>query len=633
MFVILKKLTFFSLIAFVLININYTYAAYITKKSDTSKAVERIEKEFANGNITKAECIKQKSKALKLRKVSETICDNVEVKTVKTESKEEKKVEYIKKKEKKEKKAKKKFLKKTKKISKDAKSWITKKLKKEKHYKNIADLPKSDFYFTATDGEGNIFIGYIKGDPNSKDMKVGNRKFKKVSNGQAFQNDQKTQCRVRSEVDKSKNKEVYTGQVLIKCPKNIFIGVLHQTGVEGFGIAQSEAGLKLDFTFSMNRNDAVASLTKKKKESKTTKKVVKMEKKNYEIKHKKKPLITVFYNNKLFNSLKNKEVKIQCSSKIIINGVVTDAVGGFEDINLLVDGKPLKIKQDGSFSINQNCNQSKEIWLNAFDGSGNPSNLKIDLYKLSIASAFKKKEKYYALIIGNTNYKNWDDLVTPVNDVEEISKVLKTKYNYDVTLLKDATRSEIENAFWEMNDKLTDQDNLLIYYAGHGKKDLKMQRAYWIPTDAIKKNEADRYWYDTTLVTAHLGRSKAKHILLVVDSCFSGVMLRGSNDIQADLERGSDDEIYYKKMLQRIARDYIASGGDAPVHDGGGGNHSLFAKNFIDVLKKNPSNMNSQEVFIYVKKRVEGHSSQNPNYSFIDEISHSNGEFIFSVKN
>ena len=68
MFVILKKLTFFSLIAFVLININYTYAAYITKKSDTSKAVERIEKEFANGNITKAECVKKKSKVLKLKK-------------------------------------------------------------------------------------------------------------------------------------------------------------------------------------------------------------------------------------------------------------------------------------------------------------------------------------------------------------------------------------------------------------------------------------------------------------------------------------------------------------------------------------------------------------------------------------
>ena len=79
---------------FFLSNIDQTYAAYITKKSDTSKAVERIEKEFVNGNITKAECVKQKSKALKLEKVSDTICDNVEVKTVKKYKRESRKEKW-----------------------------------------------------------------------------------------------------------------------------------------------------------------------------------------------------------------------------------------------------------------------------------------------------------------------------------------------------------------------------------------------------------------------------------------------------------------------------------------------------------------------------------------------------------
>ena len=169
------------------LNVDQTDAAYITKKSDTSKKIESIEKDYADGKITKSECTKKKSKALKLGKVSETICDNVEVKSAKKESKEKKKVEYIKKKEKKKKKAKKEFLKKTKDLSKKAKSWITKKVKKEKkHYKAIAQLPKSDFYFTATDDSGNIFIGYATEDQESKTIKIGNRKFKKISNGQAF---------------------------------------------------------------------------------------------------------------------------------------------------------------------------------------------------------------------------------------------------------------------------------------------------------------------------------------------------------------------------------------------------------------------------------------------------------------
>ena len=89
----LGRLIFFTVAVFIFLN---TYKAeasqYITKKSDTSKIVAKIEKEYSEGKITKSECTKKKSKALKLNKVSETICDNVKVKTVKKENKEEKKV-------------------------------------------------------------------------------------------------------------------------------------------------------------------------------------------------------------------------------------------------------------------------------------------------------------------------------------------------------------------------------------------------------------------------------------------------------------------------------------------------------------------------------------------------------------
>ena len=132
-------------------------------------------------------------------------------------------------------------------------------------------------------------------------MKVGNKKFKKISNGQAFQNDGKTQCGVRSEIDKSTNDRMYTGEVLVKCPNKTFIGIWHQTGSQGFGIAQSEAGIKLDFTFSMSRNAATASLKNKKQESKITKKLVKKEEKNYET----KDTINYIYENRFYPSFRN----------------------------------------------------------------------------------------------------------------------------------------------------------------------------------------------------------------------------------------------------------------------------------------------------------------------------------------
>ena len=84
----LGRLIITILIVFMFVNTDQSEAStYITKKSDTSKIVEKIEKEYADGKITKSKCTKKKSKALKLEKVSETICDNVDVKTVKKESK------------------------------------------------------------------------------------------------------------------------------------------------------------------------------------------------------------------------------------------------------------------------------------------------------------------------------------------------------------------------------------------------------------------------------------------------------------------------------------------------------------------------------------------------------------------
>ena len=90
---------------------------------------------------------------------------------------------------------------------------------------------------------------------------------------------------------------------------------------------------------------------------------------------------------------------------------------------------------------------------------------------------------------------------------------------------------------------------------------------------------------------------------------------------------------FINKMLQRIARVYISSGGDFPVYDGKGGQHSIFAKYFIKVLEQNRGTISSQEIYYQVKKNVVGTASQNPEYHYMDNISHSDGEFIFTARN
>ena len=380
--------------------------------------------------------------------------------------------------------------------------------------------------------------------------------------------------------------------------------------------------------------DAEVHYTKKKKESRKTKKIVKIEKKNYETKDSIKPVITVFYNQDKFVSSKNKKAILEFDEKnYVIEGVISDKGGSTDKVVLRLDRKPIKVNENGSFLIKHTSNKNEEIWLTAIDGAGNITDFPIDVRISSVVSKFVNNKKYYALIIGNSDYDKWDDLVSPVNDTNEIAKVLKEKYKFEVTLLQNATKDEIENALWDLNDKITEEDYLLIYYAGHGSKDLAIQKAYWIPKDAKKIDEPGRYWLSTSIVTEHVGRFKARHVLLMVDSCYSGITLKGEDNIKADIERDLESPLYFKKMLNRKARLFISSGGDAPVPDTADGKHSLFAMKFIEVLQLNSSSIDSEEVYIKVKKYVQNYSSDNPRYRWIKDIGHNEGVFVFSAKN
>ena len=119
----------------------------------------------------------------------------------------------------------------------------------------------------------------------------------------------------------------------------------------------------------------------------------------------------------------------------------------------------------------------------------------------------------------------------------------------------------------------------------------------------------------------------------MVDSCYSGITLKGDDNIKADIERDLESPLYFKKMLNRKARLFISSGGDAPVPDTVDGKHSLFAMKFIEVLQLNNSNIDSEEVYIKVKKYVQNNSSDNPKYRWIKGIGHNEGVFVFSAKN
>jgi formylglycine-generating enzyme required for sulfatase activity/uncharacterized caspase-like protein len=242
--------------------------------------------------------------------------------------------------------------------------------------------------------------------------------------------------------------------------------------------------------------------------------------------------------------------------------------------------------------------------------------------------AISTTSKYHALIIGNNNYKNLPKLKTAVADATAVENLLKSQYGFDTKLLINATRKDILSAINDFRKRLGSKDNLLIYYAGHGEFDKTADRAYWLPVDAQKDDPVD--WISATDITDNIKRIASRHILIVSDSCYSGTLSRAAT---GDLATKGERDEYIKKMTERGSRTLMASGGNEPVADEGGGGHSIFASAFLKALKEADRSLFTAEELFHsrVKTMVAGKSDQVPEYNDIRNSGHEGGDFVFQL--
>jgi len=235
--------------------------------------------------------------------------------------------------------------------------------------------------------------------------------------------------------------------------------------------------------------------------------------------------------------------------------------------------------------------------------------------------------KYYALVIGNNGYKHLPQLDTAMGDAKAISKLLKEEYDFEVNLLTDATRYDILKSLGQFRRRLTENDNFLIYYAGHGILDKRAERGYWLPTDAEQSFKAN--WISTTEISDSLKALEPKHIMVVADSCYSGTLVRGSGLTTNELD---NKKSLIKRLLAKKSRTVLTSGGLEPVIDSGGDGHSVFAQAFLDVLNENENVLEGQRLFTVLRRKVVLNADQTPEYSDIRRAGHNGGDFIFVRK-
>jgi TPR repeat protein/uncharacterized caspase-like protein len=238
---------------------------------------------------------------------------------------------------------------------------------------------------------------------------------------------------------------------------------------------------------------------------------------------------------------------------------------------------------------------------------------------------------YYALVIGIDKYSApMPMLKTAASDAKAVASTLAERYGFNVISLldQDATRAHILNALNQYRFSLNESDNLIIYFAGHGYSDKDAERAYWLPIDAESVMSANRISADD--LTSVVRTLRARHVLIVSDSCYSGALTR-----DPDMPTRSDGQpAFLNRMLKGRSRTLMASGGDEPVSDDGTEGHSVFAYAVLTALKQDDQPMFTASDLFYgrVRQQVAGKSHQVPRYDYIRNSNHEDGDFVFVRK-
>ena len=228
--------------------------------------------------------------------------------------------------------------------------------------------------------------------------------------------------------------------------------------------------------------------------------------------------------------------------------------------------------------------------------------------------------KYYALIIGVNDYMNGsiNDLNGPIADAERLYKILIRKYTFevgDVQFLKNPKRIELIIALDDISNKITDKDNLLIFYAGHGYWDEAREFGYWLPADATTQNTAN--WFRNSTLKSYIATIKAKNILLISDACFAGSIFRTRSI--SDVSKEVAD------LYNIPARKAMTSGNLKEVPD-----NSVFLKYLsMNLLNNSKKFISAEELFKKFQQAVINNTNNEPQYGTIKNTGDQGGDFIF----
>jgi formylglycine-generating enzyme required for sulfatase activity len=188
----------------------------------------------------------------------------------------------------------------------------------------------------------------------------------------------------------------------------------------------------------------------------------------------------------------------------------------------------------------------------------------------------------WAVVIGINDYRHAriDKLRYAVNDAQSVQRALLKlgwKREKIITLLdREATKASIEQTLGDrLRREVKPQDRVLVFFAGHGVTDTRAsgeEEGYLLAADTDPSA-----LYGTGISMESLrnipARVNAKHILFVMDACFSGF----------SITRGTRSELFEDMMRRKAVQVLTAGTKDQMVDERDG--HGVFTQVFLRALE------------------------------------------------
>ena len=213
----------------------------------------------------------------------------------------------------------------------------------------------------------------------------------------------------------------------------------------------------------------------------------------------------------------------------------------------------------------------------------------------TLAEQFKD-EKRYALVIGNSHYKNVAPLKNSVNDANDMAAEL-TNSKFEVIKVIDGSYEQMRDAYKKFHEKLSsgpkDQTVGLFYYAGHGIQN--EGENYLVPVEANIQYEDDipRTCLPVQrIIMANMERSSSRMNIIILDACRNNPFpsaFRSSEAGLAEIKRAKGSFIAYA-----TAPGYTASDGE--------GRNGLYTQELLKAMRKPGTTI--EQVFKEVRRNV-----------------------------